>query len=985
MKKLASGLAVVFLSQPLFAGTYTVTTLANDGAGSLRQAITSANSDSGSTIAFGTTGTINITSPLPALSVQTTLDGTTAPGYAGTPLVAIDFNGRPGLNSLANGTVIRGLSIVGSGSSGITVQGSSTAIASNYIGVLPNGAVKGNFGDGIRVLASSHFNVIGNTDAVESISYYNTTDVPGAFPVQPVTGWQGIRNNGDVADEYLICGTSEADGLLYIGPIDGGGQAYTAVYPGDETTSTSAYGPDNVEGGQYRLVGSYKKDDGTSIYNHGFVWTGMATDLPSGGTWATIDYPGATYQFTHSTMGNLAVGNADGPKSKGNKTVPIGPGTAYVYNITDGSFTTIVFPKSKSNSAYGIWQNGPDTYTICGGYSPIAVALPASGSAAEAAQSRPFTQGKGFLVDYNSTTKKFSNWTSFDYPNGVNFITHFEGISSQEPGVYTLSADSVQDGTTDPVQGSWVTVRRQNDGSFDKGVWVDLNYPDTDSVASSNSVYGNQVVGIVIASGDSFSFQATVNVEFQLSNVISGNRGNGISFIGSKGNVVSMNYIGSNPAGEDTMGFGNAGNGILLSADSSSNLIGGVASGVNNPTGSKNPANAVFQRPPQGNLISGNLGNGVYITGSENNALSGNFIGTDESGVDALPNGQDGVLIEKGNGNSLLGCTFYQNPFVYYNVVSGNRGNGVRINNSNNAYVQANFLGMGADNATSVPNGGNGLVVSGTSKKTQVGGVIPLGNVISGNTLNGILVTDKVSDFITFNTFGGIAAFQDFASPNGLNGILITSTGKGNVVRTNIFSGNNGNGVEIGGDASGVQVTDTSCGTTTVIDGAIPNQGSGIVISGTAHNNTIGGFQPSVEPTVFASGNVGYGIAIVDQAYNNEIVHTNVGIGAGLAGSLPNGYGGILLDTGTKGTVVGGTKTELQNKIQTNGGAGLTIYESKKNKVTGNSITDNDFAGIYAYGACDGTIIKANQVTGNGDGGNNNVDIGDATGIKFTP
>ena len=112
------------------------------------------------------------------------------------------------------------------------------------------------------------------------------------------------------------------------------------------------------------------------------------------------------------------------------------------------------------------------------------------------------------------------------------------------------------------------------------------------------------------------------------------------------------------------------------------------------------------------------------------------------------------------NNNSLIGCTFYQNPFVFYNVIAGNHGNGLRINNSNNVTVQANFLGMGADNATSVPNQGNGLLVAGTSQNTQVGGVIPLGNVISGNTLNGILVRDMVSGFITFNTFGGIAAFQ---------------------------------------------------------------------------------------------------------------------------------------------------------------------------------------------------------------------------------
>ena len=126
----------------------------------------------------------------------------------------------------------------------------------------------------------------------------------------------------------------------------------------------------------------------------------------------------------------------------------------------------------------------------------------------------------------------------------------------------------------------------------------------------------------------------------------------------------------------------------------------------------------------------------------------------------ALGNGQDGVAIANSNNNSLIGCTLFQNPFVFYNVIAGNRGNGVSINNSNNVTVQANFLGMGADNATTVPNLGNGLLVAGTSQNTQVGGVIPLGNVISGNTLNGIMVRDQASGFVSFNTFAGIAAFQ---------------------------------------------------------------------------------------------------------------------------------------------------------------------------------------------------------------------------------
>jgi len=447
-----------------------------------------------------------------------------------------------------------------------------------------------------------------------------------------------------------------------------------------------------------------------------------------------------------------------------------------------------------------------------------------------------------------------------------------------------------------------------------------------------------------------------------------------------------MNYIGTDPTGSTNPTYGNGINGILVTGASSGNLIGGQAAGINNPTGSKKPANAVFQRPPQGNLISGNLANGVLINdASTNNVLCGNFIGTDAAGTSSLGNGQDGVAIDNANNNSLIGCTFYQNPFVFYNVIAGNQGNGLRINDANNVTVQANFLGIGADNKTMIPNRENGLLVEGASQNTQVGGVIPLGNVISGNTLNGIWVAGTVSSFISFNTFGGIAAFQTFPSPNGLDGILITSTGGNNTVRTCIISGNNGNGIEISGKASGVQITDTSVGTNTEISAAIPNQGTGILIGGQAHDNVIGGFQPSVEPMVFVSGNKKYGIAVVDRAYDNTIFHSTIGLGAGSSGAIPNEYGGILLDIGSSGTTIGGKAAPLLNVIQSNKAAGLYIYYSKKNTVLNNSIEDNSVVGVYASGVCTGTLISGNAIENNGTNGSNNVDISNATGITFKP
>jgi trimeric autotransporter adhesin len=559
----------------------------------------------------------------------------------------------------------------------------------------------------------------------------------------PVTAWQGIRNNGTNAGEYLICGTSDqTNGLLYIGSINGGGSSYLVEYADTDTnvvtTTTSVYGPDHLTNGGLRLVGSYRKSSDTNIFNHGFVWEGTTNDLPSGGTYRSIDYPGATYQFVHSTMGGLAVGNADGPKRIGTKTLPIGPGVAYIYNVlTNGFVTTIPYPGAKSVTAYGIWYNGATSYTICGGYSPALTNNLTN-------QEIPLTQGKGYLVDYDSFTGKFSHWKSFNYPNGpakVNFITHFEGISSTETGIYTLAADSVQAGTTNPAQGSWVSVRRNADGSFDNGRWVDLNADDSDNdgdiISSANSVYGNQVVGIVAGVADSsnplagcscgtitnatlpFAYQASVNIAFERSNVIGGSKGNGISLNASKGNVIAMNFIGTDSSGSTNTGFGNGGSGILLTNGSSGNVIGGQEGGSNNPTG----VPPVFDAPAQGNLISGNGLDGILITGSSgNNLVSGNFIGTDASGTNTLGNGLDGVGIENSRNNSLLGSSPKQNPLAFYNVIGGNGRDGVHLLKANNTVLQENQI-----EANTV----HGIFASGPCAKSVI-----KGNEISNNGTN---------------------------------------------------------------------------------------------------------------------------------------------------------------------------------------------------------------------------------------------------------
>ncbi len=468
------------------------------------------------------------------------------------------------------------------GTSGITIRASKVTVDGNYIGLTPAGAAAGNRNDGVKIMASSRENLIGGTNPVTGINYFNTTD-NGDFSVQPVSAWQGLRNYGTSTVQFLLCGTSGSNGLLYIGGLSGGGTNYKVQFPGAATTSV--YGPDNGKNGTLRLVGSYTKNGDGPIYNHGFVWDGSVNALPGGGRYRSIDYPGAKYQFTHSTMGDLAVGNADRSPKTGK--APIGSGVAYIYDVSQSKFVAnIVYPGSKSTTAYGIWDNGHDKYTICGGYSLI-------GTNNLKDQSRPLARGLAYLVDYDARSGKFSNWKSYRYRNGKRgrtFITHFEGISSAEPGVYTLSADSAKRGSKKgPLQGSWVSVRRNPDGTFSPAQWVDLNYPgEAAGVTSSNSVFGNNVVGIV-AGSSIFSFQASVQIGFQLSNVISGNKGNGVGIYGSKGNIVAQNYIGTNPAG--TAAIPNKKNGILLSR-ALGNLIGGQEAGSNNP-----PAPSSRSRP----------------------------------------------------------------------------------------------------------------------------------------------------------------------------------------------------------------------------------------------------------------------------------------------------------------------------------------------------------------------------------------------------
>ncbi|MGI8447638.1 MAG: hypothetical protein ACR2MP_10765 [Streptosporangiaceae bacterium] len=502
-------------------------------------------------------------------------------------------------------------------------------------------------------------------------------------------------------------------------------------------------------------------------------------------------------------------------------------------------------------------------------------------------------------------------------------------------------------------------------------ITLDANYI---GLSPSGAAAGNHGDGVFVAPG---SYGNTIGENLSgksgaVSNVISGNGGNGITLFGSSLNTIQDNRIGTNPAG--TSAVPNRLNGLAIAGLSYANEIGGTAftdsatGQANNPTGSKGTVTPVFVVPPLGNLISSNGLNGVLIAGGAgHNELNGNFIGTTANGDASLGNGANGVWIDAANDNSLVGCKFVNNPFVYYNVVSGNKQNGLRVTDAHGTVVQGNFFGTGANNTALVANRLDGILVEGSSTDTQVGGVIPLGNVSAGNGRNGIEVTGTVSGFTTFNTFGGLLAFKG-AAPNGRDGLLITSPGGDNLVRTNVFSGNRRNGIELGGNATGVTVDPDIAGLTTKGNAALPNGGDGLRIDGTAHVNTIGGSLRSVIPQNTFSGNAGYGVAISGQAHGNQVFTSFIGTNVPGVSPLGNQKGGVLLSGNAYANVIGAVRTRPANLISGNDGTGVLLRAGTTRNLVLNNYVGLDRLGrrlpntgrpIVDYGR--GNIIRGNR------------------------
>jgi hypothetical protein len=474
-----------------------------------------------------------------------------------------------------------------------------------------------------------------------------------------------------------------------------------------------------------------------------------------------------------------------------------------------------------------------------------------------------------------------------------------------------------------------------------------LLYPDATNNTISGCWFGvastginaapNAYQGILIAAGASGNIIGGTNALQR--NVLSGNSQYGIFITDSNttGNVVLGNYIGTGASGSSALANGLSG--IFIGNGAGGTIIGGT--------------NAAAR-----NILSGNVQYGVILTSNTTaNVVVGNFIGTDFSGSNSIPNGlvvgnsYAGIGIFAGASGNLIGGT----NALARNIISGNTNVGVYLAGPGvtNNVIEGNYIGLNVAGMGALPSQGYGIYLIGGVSGNTVGGTTPgAGNVLSGNALYGVFIANPgtSNNFVQGNLIGTSAAGTN-AIPGSNIGVGIFNGATANVIGPgNVISGNVQYGVDISdiGTSNNV-VLGNLIGTDINGVNAIGNVDFGIGIWSGASGNIIGGTNPTARNVI--SGTTGYGYGITLGGANGNVIEGNY-IGTDITGknAIPNYFSGVALYSAAAGNVIGGAA-----------GAGNVI------------------SGNYSYGV----YLNAPGTTNNWIQGN---DIGtDATGTNALP
>jgi titin len=785
------------------------------GTGTLRQAIIDSNAaGTGNIINFSIgTGlqTISITagSPLPTITRAVTINGFSQPGFATTPVIQLqgpsgnDFDGLQ-LGAGSSGSLIEGLAIDGFGVAGIEIDTNGNQVQGNFIGTSPAGnttsATLANF-DGVLIFNTTGNTIGGTSSGVGNLISGNNVGVVIAADGNQVSSGNLVEGNfigTDITGKVKLANTFE-------GVLIQGGDSPGPVSPTDgQANNNTIGGLDTVSG---RTLG------------------GQAGNLISGNGTQGVNIFQAT--ASSKATGNLIEGNYIGTTAAGKGALGnLGDGVR-IDTAAGNTVGGVVIGDGNLISGNGFGTNALNGVDI--------LKTGASGNLVQGNTIGANVTGTadidtGFadvFIGYGAANNTVGGTTS----GAGNLLT-----SAFQAGVFVFGNNTT--GTTgNLIQGNTV-------GLLSGGT---VNSINPFGIELTNGAANNTVGGTAAGAG----------------NLIGGNTLDGVEIdsAGTSGNLVQGNTVGTNAAGNTTTALQNGWAGVFLGYGATQNTVGGTAAGAGNLLSNNFETGLeIFQAGTTGNLVQGNtVGTNAAGTSIVGNGVNGIFL------LDTTANTIGGTTAAAGNlisGNKVDGIdviSFSTGLLCSANLIEGNSigtqagGNAALAGLPASAWAGI-FIGYGEANANTI--GG-----------TAAGA----GNLISGNAVIGIeLFQGATANLIQGNKIGTNAAVN--AKLGNIHGILLLGGAAGNTIggtvagAGNVISGNTGDGIlfQTGGSGttSGNLVQGNIIGSNTITSGSGPNLGNGsngVELQSGTGPNTVGGSVAGANRIVNSGG-----VAILD-------------------------------------------------------------------------------------------------------------------------
>ncbi|MGB0931160.1 MAG: right-handed parallel beta-helix repeat-containing protein, partial [Chitinophagales bacterium] len=561
-------------------------------------------------------------------------------------------------------------------------------------------------------------------------------------------------------------------------------------------------------------------------------------------------------------------------------------------------------------------------------------------------------------IKFNLTgTAPFLFQPSITYPPLTDSLTVIDGTTQANWGagdIELMGGGSIDTGIA--IQGDNCEIYGLYIHGFnDYGISVNsctgckIGAENKGNVISGNGNNGSNDAGIYIhSSSDSITIEGNkIGTTLDGSGAMMNNR-HGIYIVGSTNTTIRDNLIS-----------GNGNQGILLNSGANNTTI------ENNTIGLNKDGNAFLGHQDDGiyvhtssgteiksNLISGNGNQGIYLTsGANNTTIENNKIGTDSTGVSAVPNLDHGIYIQTST-----------EALIKDNLISGNGDDGIFLNSgANNALIENNKIGpnITGNEFLTISIQNNGITIH-NSIVTKI-----KDNLISGNTTDGIWLNNSADSTIIEGNKIGTNASGDAAIPNGHDGIDVNNSSS-TTIRDNLVSGNHNVGIEMNNIGDNNFIENNTIGTDSTGMISLENQDVGIHLSsssGTTINNNL------------ISGNNDYGIYLYTSVSNTTITANKIGIngtGTGVVtylntNSVQNNGIYIASHSGNTNTIIGNQTATGSNIIAYNNYGMYTANNSSNTyAIRQNSIFCNTNEGIFTYLISSPTITQAtsNAISG---------------------